>query len=256
MNKALTLFWIKLILLLVLLLSPDASQAQPNQPVASEPEAVGAMSSTKASSDKAADTAGYSQNEDSRSLEEKIFVYNREYCPPEAPITEISDFNLLKLARAQLINRADLGKYEDMVLVDGKVYVKKDGSEENPDEKKDEKPGDKLVKAGKNLTGSFETACKELKNKRNRGKNQGNKKTEKVLDMKRRKVTYRDRDNQLREMEVYSPPKFPAKKKDISGKKGKKVSDYATSILVPKDVDPKDAAAFEDMPSADAWIED
>ncbi len=77
-----------------------------------------------------------------------------------------------------------------------------------------------------------------------------------MLALKRRKITYRDRENQLREMELYSPPKFPVKKKDIAGKKGRKVKDYATSILVPKNVDPKDAAAFEEMPSADGWIDE
>lgn len=200
-----------------------------------------------------ADATQYTQNGDSQTLEEKITIFNQQYCPPDAPIIEISEFNLMRLARAELIKRAELEKYKNMLLVNGKVYVKNENANEKPDGKTDGKPSGL---SGKNLIGSFETACQELEDKKIRGKTVGNKKPERVLELKRRKITYRDRDNKLREMELYSPPKFPAKKRDIAGKKGRKVKDYATSILVPKNVDPKDAAAFEEMPSADGWIDD
>ncbi|PKL42412.1 MAG: hypothetical protein CVV41_14845 [Candidatus Riflebacteria bacterium HGW-Riflebacteria-1] len=251
-----------LVLIVTILSVSGVLHAQPSAnelPTASETEAVGAVSATSKTVEPAnqAAAAQYTQNDDSRTLEEKIIAYNQQYCPPEAPIAEISEFSLLRLARAEFIKRSELEKYKNMVMVDGKVYEKKERSNEDPDEKKDEDPsGKKPGPAGKNLIGSFETACEELADKKNRGKTEGNRKPERVLELKRRKVTYRDRENQLREMEVYSPPKFPAKKKDIAGKKGKKVKDYATSVLVPKNVDPKDAAAFEEMPSADAWIDD
>lgn len=115
------------------------------------------------------------------------------------------------------------------------------------------KPADQK---GRNLFGDFVTTCGELEDNKIRGNTEGNKKPEKTLPLKRRKVIYRDRENQLREMEVYSPPKNPAQKKNIAGKKAKKVKDYATTILVPKDVSSRDAAAFEDMPSADNWVDD
>lgn len=220
-------------------------------PVASGTEQADPISATsKANAPKdGAQNNDYTQNPDSMSLEEKIAIFNKEFCPPETQITEISEFNLLKLARAELIKRAEIEKFKDMMIVDGKVYVKN----EKPAEKPDNKP---KGEAGKNLLGDFTTSCEELKEKNTRGQTDGNKRPEKVLELKRRKITYRDGDNQLKEMEVYSPPKFPAKKKDIAGTKGKKVKDYATSILVPKNVDPKDAAAFDDMPSADAWLDD
>lgn len=260
-NKFSTTFVILGLAVFLSLLSGSlyAQQTSNNQPTASEAQDVGVVSATNKENalGKQADTAQYTQNDDSRTLEEKILSYNQQYCPPEAPIAEISEFALLRLVRAEMIKRAELEKYKNMVLIDGKVYEKSDGAKEDPDEKKDEDTnGKKPGPAGKNLIGSFETACEELADKKNRGKTEGNKKPERILELKRRKVTYRDRENKLREMEIYSPPKFPAKKKDIAGKKGKKVRDYATSILVPKDVDPKDAAAFEEMPSADAWIDD
>lgn len=236
-----------------------AQDSANNQPPASDTQEVAATSAARKAvpPDNQADAVQYTQNDDSRTLEEKISIYNQKYCPPEAPIAELSEFALLRLVRAELLKRSELEKYKNMVLVDGKVYEKTDGAKEDPDEKKDDDPnGKEPGPAGKNLIGSFETACEELADKKNRGKTEGNKKPERILELKRRKVTYRDRENKLREMEIYSPPRFPAKKKDIAGKKGKKVRDYATSILVPKDVDPKDAAAFEEMPSADAWIDD
>lgn len=219
-------------------------------PVASgTQEADLANATSKATASQNEQSNDYTQNPDSMNLEEKIAMFNQQFCPPETPITEISEFNLLKLARAELIKRAEIEKYKDMMIVDGKVYVKN----EKPAEKPDNKP---KGEAGKNLLGDFTTSCQELKEKNTRGQTDGNKRPEKVLELKRRKVTYRDGDNQLKEMEVYSPPRFPAKKKDIAGQKGKKIKDYATSILVPKDVDPKDTAAFDDMPSADAWLDD
>lgn len=226
------------------------------QPTATETqgiESASTMSNTNAKGNNAADTSQYTQNADSMSLEESVSVFNQRYCPPENPITEISEFSLMRLARAELIKRSDIERYRNMVMVDGKVYVKDEKANPDPDGKPDNKP---VGQPGKNLLGDFVATCGELEDKKIRGNTEGNKKPEKTLPLKRRKVIYRDRENQLREMEVYSPPKFPAKKKNIAGKKAKKVKDYATTILVPKDVSSKDAAAFEDMPSADNWVDD
>ncbi|HNX75337.1 MAG TPA: hypothetical protein PLM07_07745 [Candidatus Rifleibacterium sp.] len=192
-----------------------------------------------------------SQNQDSMTLQEKISVFNKRYCPPQSPITEINDFALAKLVNVQLIKRSDLDKYRKMVIVNGKVYVEK---EKGKDEPKPEPMG----KAGKNLFGDLKLACEQLEQKKTRGQSDGNQKPKQILELKRRKITYRDRDNQLREMEIYSPPKFPAKKKAIAGKRGKTVKDYATSLLVPKNPQGKTSEqnAFDDMPSADAWLDD
>ena len=191
------------------------------------------------------------QNQDSMTLEESIAVFNNRYCPPQSPITEINDFALAKLVNAQLIKRGDLEKYRKMLIVNGKVYV------ENTKGKDEPRP-EPIGKAGTNLFGDLKLACEQLEQKKTRGKSDGNQKPKQILELKRRKITYRDRDNQLREMEIYSPPKFPAKKKAIAGKRGKTVRDYATSLLVPKNPQGKtsEQTAFDDMPSADAWLDD
>ncbi len=239
-------------------------QAQPNMP-ADKPQTATAteqLESTAAASTKATDStkdapdlAAFTQNNDSMSLEERISAFNKQFCPPEERITDISEFSLIRLVKAELIKRAELEKFKNMVLINGKVYVKNENPPTKPDPQTDPKPAGK---AGKNLFGDLEATCEELAQKKNRGESEGNKRPDQILELKRRRITYRDRDNQLREMEIYSPPRFPAKKREISGKRGKKVKDYATSILVPKNQqgDTKDITAFDDMPSADAWVDD
>lgn len=232
-------------------------QTGQNPSVATESQGIESASGPAGTQSQAAppapDASQYTQNNDSMSLENSIADFNRQYCPPEKPITEISEFSLVRLARAELIKRSDIERYRNMVMVDGKVYVKDDKPNPDPNEKPDNKP---VGQPGRNLLGDFVATCGELEDNKIRGNTEGNQKPEKTLPLKRRKVIYRDRENQLREMEVYSPPKNPAQKKKIAGKKAKKVKDYATTILVPKDVSSRDAAAFEDMPSADNWVDD
>lgn len=181
--------------------------------------------------------------QDVSTLQEKIAAFNKQFCPPEKEIDEINEFNLARLEKAELIKPADLDKYREMVMDNGKVLLK----------------SEKLIgKPGKNLIGSFDTACEELKDRKNRGATKGNQKPERLLKLKVRRIVYRDQENQLKEMEMYSPPRFPAKKKKIAGKKGKLIKDYATTIMVPKDgtENASKTAVFEDMPSADSWLDD
>lgn len=211
---------------------------------------------SKEASSVAGSSEGYTENSDTRSLEKSIEVFNEQFCPPETAINEINDFTLIKLIKAELIKRADMQRYKDMVFVDGKVFLKEKKVEEEPvDKPKKPKP---MGKAGKNLTGSFEAACEQLGKKKTRGKSAGTKKPERILKLKPRKIIFRDREGNLRNMEMYSPPKFPSKKKKLLGKRGKKIRDYATSIMVPKNEDGEksDLTAFDDMPSADAWLDE
>ncbi|GAB4284662.1 MAG: hypothetical protein Kow0029_31300 [Candidatus Rifleibacteriota bacterium] len=215
-----------------------------------EPAGI-SSASNKASPTEENSNAGYIQTPESQDLQEKIFIYNKKFCPPEKPITEISDFNLIRLVKAELIFRKDIDKYKKMIWVDGKVYEKKDKEKPEPDAKPNIIEGS----AGKNLTGSFEAVCKQLEQKKTRGSTKGNKSPEKILKLKRRKITYRDKQNQLKEMEIYSPPRFPAKRKKILGKRGKTIKDFATSILLPKNEETnQNNTVFKDMPSADTWI--
>lgn len=218
-----------------------------------EPDKGGAASvqNTKSADPKPAEAEQYTQNQDSASLEERIARFNREFCPPEVPIGVISDFTLARLVKAELVKRAELEKFRNMVMINGKVYVKDEQQANDPDPKP-------IGTAGNNLSGSLKTACEQLEQKQIRGSTIGNKKPERLLELKRRKIVYRDRDNQLREMEVFSPPRFPAKKKAIAGKRGKLVKDYATSILLPKNQQGQnsDVTAFDDMPSADSWLDE
>jgi len=229
----------------------NTNTATETQEIESAADLAGVQS--QAAPPSARNASQYTQNDYSMSLEDKISDFNKQYCPPENPITEISEFSLMRLARVELIKRSDIDRYRNMVIVNGKVYVRDDQPTTNPNEKPVKKP---IGQPGRNLLGDFVATCGELEDNKIRGTTEGNQKPEKTLPLKRRKVTYRDRENQLREMEVYSPPKSPAKKKDIAGKKAKKVKDYATTILVPKDVSSRDAAAFEDMPSAENWVDD
>ncbi len=188
----------------------------------------------------------YAQNSEAAMLEEKIKIYNRDFCPPRAPINEISDLSLLKLVTVELLERDQMERFRGMELVDGRV-VRRVAASVNA--------GNAF--SGNNLAGDLEASGVELKNKNTRGHSAGNKKPEKLTKLKVRKVTYRDRDNQLREMEVYSPPKIKAKKnKKVKGKKGKKVKDYAASRLLPKNADKDDSGKFDRMPSPDSWIDD
>jgi len=178
-------------------------------------------------------------------LEKKIKIYNRDFCPPRSPIREISDRSLLKLVAAELIERTDMERFRNMIIVDGKV--------ENP-AALEYSP---KLPSGNNLAGDLESACEEMSNKKTRGRSEGNRKPEKLARLKARRISYRDRDNQLKEMEIYSPPKSQAKKKKkVKDKKGRKIKDYATSNLLPKNAENDTAGSFSNKPSADAWIDD
>lgn len=177
-------------------------------------------------------------------LEEKIRIYNRDFCPPRLPVAEISEVALLKLVAVDLISRGEVEKFRGMQLVDGKIVKSQNGSQvENQ------------LLPGNNLVGELVAACDELKENKTRGQSEGSTRPEKTAKLKPRKVQYRDSDNQLREMEVYSPPKLKAKKKKkVKGKKGKKVKDYATSRMLEKNREKEDSGKFNSMPSADSWV--
>ncbi|MFZ5951030.1 MAG: hypothetical protein ACOYXC_10015 [Candidatus Rifleibacteriota bacterium] len=225
-------------------------------PVATESQELdkASLSSTKAETPGAPE-AGLTQNDETRSLEKAVSTFNQQYCPPETPIRQIDQESLLRLIRAELIKRSELEKYQKMVLVDGKVFTKEEKKEE-------EKPQDNPQKPAKptknNLFGAIDSAGKELEEKKVRGETTGNKKPEQLLKLKRRKIIYRDKENELKEMEMYSPPKFPAPKKKVVGKRGKKIKDFATTIMVPKNTDGEksDLSAFDEMPSSDAWLDE
>lgn len=227
------------------------------QPVATTTLDAASMGATSQANKEMAPgpSSGYTQNEETYSLEKAISTYNDRYCPPETPIREIDQTSLIRLVRVELIKRSELQKYENMVLVDGKVYEKEKEDKEPEKPQEPTRPG----KPGqKNLFGAIESAGDELEQNKTRGKSEGNKKPEQTLKLKRRKIIYRDKENQLKEMEMHSPPRFPAKKKAVIGKRGKKIKDYATTIMVPKESDGEksDSSAFDDMPSADAWIDE
>ena len=220
-----------------------------------------------------------------RELQEKIRVFNLEFCPPQEPIEEINPETLSRLVEAELIKKDDINaNYDQLTMVDGRVYPK--GEEPKPESQPQPEPEpqpqpepqpDPIPEqdpepapnpnppkpkpqppVGRNLTGALDAACADLENQQTRGETEGNKKPQNYLPLKRRRVTYRDQQNQLKQLEVFSPPRFPAKKKDIREKKGKKIRDFATTIIVPKDTDGQgvDKSAFEDMPSADDWLDD
>lgn len=194
---------------------------------------------------KASATQEQNRSDIAATLEEKIKIYNRDYCPPRLPITEISDLALMKLVAADLISRSELKDFSGMKLVAGKVVNNTNGA----------KSENRMI-PGNNLVGELVATCEEMKNKKTRGKSEGNKKPEKAAKLKSRKVKYRDRDNQLREIEVFSPPKLKAKKKKkVKGKKGKKVKDYATSEIFKKNEDKDDSGKFKGKPSADSWVD-
>lgn len=193
-----------------------------------------------------------------RELQEKIRVFNLEFCPPQEPINEINSETLSRLLEAQLIKKSDINEnFDQLVMVGGQVYPKDKIPEPEPEPVADPKPRPQIP-VGRNLTGSLNAACEDLENEKTRGETEGNKKPETFLPLKRRRVTYRDQQNQIKQMEIFSPPRFPAKKKDLRGKTGKKIRDFATTIIVPKDVDAQsvDKSAFEGMPSADDWLDD
>lgn len=231
-----------------------------NQPLASETAQPESMSTSMQSTKQAPQQpqTDLVQNEQTSTLEKAILTFNQNYCPPERPITQLSQDALIKLYRAELIKGEEVESFStmDMVLVDGKVFQREKKEEPKPEPE----PQPRRPKNGstKSLFGAIESASEEIEQNKTRGKTDGNKKPEQTLTLKRRKIIYRDLDNKLQEMEMHSPPKFPAKKKRITGKRFKKIRDYTTTILVPKAVDGEksDVSAFEDMPSAETWIGD
>ncbi|PKL41724.1 MAG: hypothetical protein CVV41_17465 [Candidatus Riflebacteria bacterium HGW-Riflebacteria-1] len=131
-----------------------------------------------------------------------------------------------------------------MVLINGKVYLKNATQTAT-------KTANMPALPGKSFFWEFEKVCELLEVKTTRGKSKGNQKSEPILELKQRKITYRDSDNNLCEMEIYSPPPFPTQQQEITGAGGKKVKDYATSVLMPNgQSNSKDVTAFDDMPSA------
>ncbi len=183
--------------------------------------------------------------QDAAILEKKIRTYNRDFCPPRNPIKEISNRSLLKLVNVELLERNEIERFLQMKMVDGKVI-----SSGLVSENAQNLPGN-------NLLGDLQASCEELQSKNTRGQSAGNKKPEKTAKLKLRKVKYRDRDNQLHEMDVYSPPKLKAKKrKKVKGRKGKKVKDFATTKMLQKNTDKDDSGNFNRMPSADSWVDE
>jgi hypothetical protein len=233
------------------LLNANVIYAQTNQIPDPQQTATdtGELSSSAAAEEEAEEEANYMQNDDTNSLQKAIEVYNQQHKPP---IYDINEKTLIALVKAELIDRAEMKKYIEMVYIGGEVYVKEEPKEEKPDIPENQIGGDNkdcFIK-------SFVTACDELEAEKNRGTTSGNKVPELKLNLIERTIIYRDQNNRLKRMKIYSPPRFSPNKSEIDGKRGKVIKDYATSILIPKNpVSKNDDTAFEEMPSADTWIE-
>jgi hypothetical protein len=137
-----------------------------------------------------------------------------------------------------------------MVLINGDVYEKKDpGQEQEPIEP----PRQNFDPTDKNLYGSFEQACIEVENEKTRGKGKGTRDPEKNINLRRKTITYRDKENKLQRMIIFYPEALPSKRTLIKGKTQETLKDYATSVLVPKqgEFESVNTDAFEDKPSVD-----
>ncbi|MGM0599530.1 MAG: hypothetical protein ACQETH_06890 [Candidatus Rifleibacteriota bacterium] len=220
----------------------------PETPVATEAEKLGSAQVT----DEPEPTDGFTQTDDTRSLQDKIKLYNSEFCPPQTPITQINRNALIMLVEFQLLDRTELDKFDDMVMINEEVYEKKDTPQDTVDPpRQDFEPTDN------NLDGSFEQSCIEVENEKTRGIGKGNQDPERNISLRQKTITYRDKKNQLQRMIIYFPPVYPVKNKPIEGKAGETIKDYATSVLVPKDGDVSNDQndKFENMPSSTGLVE-
>lgn len=182
--------------------------------------------------------------DDSIILEKAIATYNLIYQPP---IEKIDPHSLMMLVKAELIDREDLGNYKGLVLVDGRVVYKDPDKAENSTQ----------IKPTTSLFAEVETAAQELEDQKNIGETEGNEESANDVELTETRVIYRDQNNQLKTLEIYSPPESKSIKKIVVGERGEKIRDYATTILVPKvtEGDRLDTSVFEAMPSAVSWVD-
>ncbi len=224
-----------------------ATQTEALSKVANTNNQAKAKSMSSNSSTSSAQSSGYTQNDDTAQLDSAIGIYNDKYCPPEKTITEINPSTLKRLVGKELIKRVDLDKYGDMVMVNGKVYVKKETvPEENPEPQNPQRP--EVPNSRKDFFGSFNYACEELSDGKFRGKSRGNQKPKNYIKLRAARMSFRDRLNSIRQLEYFVPLINLSSPFQIRGKSKSGPIDFATSLMLRKTrVAP--GTKFDDMPS-------
>lgn len=255
-------FNLMFVILSVFLLSCSAtwSQAMDEPPVASATDGIdnfskaGMGSPTAAGDEPEEEKFDLVQTEETTKLEEAIDIFNERFAPKR--ITTINEKVILELIEAQILNidRTEIGPYSQMILGDEHVFIKEKKKPEPEEQVPDTLTGDDKHRT---LDSSLKNACDEMENNQTRGSTKGNKKPEANFKLIPRTITIRDQNNKLKRITIYSPPRFPPSKSKIAGERGKQIKDFATSILVPKNpVNKGDESVFDDMPSADTWIDE
>jgi hypothetical protein len=192
-------------------------------------------------------SSGYTQNDDTATLDSAIKIYNNEYCPPEKTISEINSSTLKRLVGKELIKRADLDKYDDMIMVNGKVYEKKESvPEDNPEPQQPQRP--EIPNSKKDFFGSFNYACEELTDGKFRGKSRGNEKPKNYIKLRAARMSFRDKLNSIRQLEYFVPLINLSSPFQIKGKSKSGPIDFATSLMLRKTrIAP--GTQFDDRPS-------
>jgi hypothetical protein len=236
------------------------SQDQDGQQNATETEDLAAPMGAAANAEEAEEEFELVQTDKALSLEEAIDRFNEIYAPKK--IFTIHEKVVMDLMEKELlvIDRTEIGPYAQLVMVDGKVYSREKKEPEPEPEPEPQDPGPETLEGGendRNLATSLKHSCEEIEDQKTRGQTRGNENPDVNLEPIPRQITIRDQNNQLKTKTIYSPPKLPSSEKQIEGNRGKLIKDFATSILVPKNpVNQGDESVFDDMPSADSWLDE
>lgn len=170
------------------------------------------------------------QNDDTMVLEKALTNYHQEYVPPDFPINNINEKTLIMLARRELIKRADIEKYKDMVYVDGKVYQREevkpeeDNQLEIPDEPSQQAPPPEVASPN-NLMGLLDTSSQYMLQQQTRGKAPG-------VPIRPAPYEYRNESFWLRNLQIiYAIPLLPLPKPiEVKGKPGDNPDDYLSTL--------------------------
>ncbi len=142
----------------------------------------------------------YKTDSETDELQNAIAEFNRRFCPPQTPITEINRESIGILQKYEVLKKAPQ-QISDLVIRDGKVYRR---------EKRDAPPRQELGENPGSLFGSFGATAKSLDDKA--PKSQGNK----VVDnpnLVEKRVTVRQKSGDYEEIK-YTVPQVPGRAKE------------------------------------------
>lgn len=168
---------------------------------------------------------------DTADLQAAIDRFNRDLCPPNHPITEISQDALQLLLRNELIRRTDLQRFDGLLIREGRVVRRAQVVRPDPEPEPDPQPQRQVRGAGSFMDTFSASAERPTTVDSPVGSGIGNPTTS--VRLVERRLTYRDQNGGLVELrfQVPSLPVVPTTK--VVGKKYQNVLDLMRTKLLP-----------------------